>query len=79
MEDIHTIFSLFIEEFPEINAKQETLGKEVHEKGGPLDGKNETHIKTRHSRAYFKILRFYAAGHLEDSPCGSSIRQIFSY
>ena len=45
MEDIHKIFSQFKEEFPEIHAKQETLGKEVHEKGGPLDEKSRWLIK----------------------------------
>ena len=36
MEDVHKMFSQFKEEFPEINEKHEALGKEVHEKGGPL-------------------------------------------
>ena len=45
MEDIHKIFSQFKEEFPEIYAKQETLGKEIHEKGGPLDEKSRWLIK----------------------------------
>jgi alkylhydroperoxidase/carboxymuconolactone decarboxylase family protein YurZ len=45
MEDVHKIFSQFKEEFPEINAKQEALGKEVHEKGGPLDEKSRWLLK----------------------------------
>lgn len=45
MKDIHRIFSQFKEEFPEIHAKQEALGKEVHEKGGPLDEKSRWLIK----------------------------------
>ncbi len=45
MEDIHQIVSQFKEEFPEIHAKQETLGKEVHEKGGLLDEKSRWLIK----------------------------------
>jgi alkylhydroperoxidase/carboxymuconolactone decarboxylase family protein YurZ len=40
MEDIHKIFGQFKKEFPEIHTKQETLGKEVHEKGRPLDEKS---------------------------------------
>ena len=51
MEDIHKIFSQFKEEFPEIHAKQEALGKEVHEKGGPLDGKSRWLIKIAISAA----------------------------
>jgi AhpD family alkylhydroperoxidase len=51
MEDIHKIFSEFKEEFPEIHAKQESLGKEVHEKGGPLDGKSRWLIKIAISAA----------------------------
>ena len=45
MEDIHKIFSQFKEEYPEIHAKHEALGKEVHEKGGPLDEKSRWLIK----------------------------------
>ena len=32
MEDIHNIFTRFKEEFPEIYARHEALGKEIHEK-----------------------------------------------
>ena len=45
MEDVHKIFSQFKEEFPEIHEKQEALGKEVHEKGGPLGEKSRWLIK----------------------------------
>ena len=45
MDDVHKIFSQFKEEFPEIHSKQEALGKEVHEKGGPLDEKSRWLIK----------------------------------
>jgi alkylhydroperoxidase/carboxymuconolactone decarboxylase family protein YurZ len=45
MEDIHKIFSQFKEEFPEIHAKQEALGKEVHEKGCNHKRALETHIR----------------------------------
>ena len=39
MEDIHDIFSDFKKEFPEIYAKHEALGKEIHENTGPLSEK----------------------------------------
>ena len=39
MEDIHDIFSDFKKEFPEIFAKHEALGKEIHENTGPLSEK----------------------------------------
>ena len=45
MDDVHKIFSQFKDEFPEIHSKQESLGKEVHEKGGPLDEKSRWLIK----------------------------------
>jgi alkylhydroperoxidase/carboxymuconolactone decarboxylase family protein YurZ len=45
MEDIHEIFSLFKDEFPEVYQKQEALGKEVHEKAGPLNEKSRWLIK----------------------------------
>ena len=45
MEDVHKIFGQFKEEFPEIHEKHEALGKEVHEKGGPLDEKSRWLIK----------------------------------
>jgi AhpD family alkylhydroperoxidase len=73
MEDIHKIFSEFKEEFPEIHAKQESLGKEVHEKGGPLDGKSRWLIKIaisaacNHNRALeTHIRKARAAGINED-------------
>ena len=51
MEDIHEIFSQFKEDFPEIHAKQEALGKEIHENGGPLDEKSRWLIKVAISGA----------------------------
>ena len=45
MEDIHKIFSQFKDEFHEIHEKHEALGKEIHEKGGPLDEKSRWLIK----------------------------------
>jgi alkylhydroperoxidase/carboxymuconolactone decarboxylase family protein YurZ len=73
MEDIHEIFSQFKEEFPEIHAKQEALGKEIHEKGGPLDEKSRWLIKMaisgacNHNRALeTHIRKARAAGISED-------------
>ncbi len=73
MEDMHKIFSQFKEEFSEIHAKQEALGKEVHEKGGPLDEKNRWLIKMaisgacNHKRALeTHIRKARAAGINED-------------
>ena len=51
MEDIHKIFTLFKEEFPEVYAKHEALGKEVHEKVGPLGEKTRWLIKIAISAA----------------------------
>lgn len=51
MEDIHNIFSQFKEEFPEIYAKHEALGKEIHEKVGPLEEKSRWLIKISISAA----------------------------
>ena len=45
MEDVHKIFNQFKEEFPEILEKHEALGKEVHEKGGPLSENSRWLIK----------------------------------
>ena len=54
MENVHKIFSQFKEEFPEIHEKHEALGKEVHEKGGPL---------SEHSRWLIKIAISGACDH----------------
>jgi alkylhydroperoxidase/carboxymuconolactone decarboxylase family protein YurZ len=51
MEDVHEIFSEFKREFPEVHQKHEELGKEVHEKGGPLSAKSRWLIKIAISAA----------------------------
>ncbi len=73
MKDIHKIFSLFKEEFPEIHDKHEALGKEVHEKGGPLTENTRWLIKIAisaacdHKRALeTHIRKASAAGVAED-------------
>jgi len=54
MEDIHEIFTRFKDEFPEIYARYEALGKEIHEKVGPLP---------ENSRWLIKIAISAACGH----------------
>lgn len=73
MEDVHKIFSQFKKEFPEIHDKHEALGKEVHEKGGPLSEQTRWLIKMaisaacNHKRALeTHIHKARAAGVTED-------------
>ena len=51
MEDIHQIFSQFKKEFPEVHQHHESLGKAVHEKGGPLPEQRRWLIKIAISAA----------------------------
>jgi 4-carboxymuconolactone decarboxylase len=57
MEDFHAIFSQFKGEFPQVYRENETLGREIHEKGGPLPEKSRWLIKiaisgaSKHERA----------------------------
>ena len=51
MEDIHKAFTRFREEFPEVYARHEALGKEVHEKVGPLGENSRWLIKISISAA----------------------------
>jgi len=51
MKDMHEIFTRFKEEFPEVYARHEALGKEVHENAGPLDEKSRWLIKIAISAA----------------------------
>jgi 4-carboxymuconolactone decarboxylase len=45
MKDMHEVFTHFKEEFPEIYAGHEVLGKEIHEKSGPLPEKTRWLLK----------------------------------
>ena len=45
MKDMHEIFTRFKQEFPEVYAKYEALGQEIHEHAGPLDEKLRWLIK----------------------------------
>jgi AhpD family alkylhydroperoxidase len=51
MEDLHEIFTIFRNEFSEINQGHEALGKLIHEKGGPLPAKTRWLIKVAISGA----------------------------
>jgi len=52
MEDIHKVFTRFKEEFPEVYARHKALGREVHEKVGPLGENSRWLIKIAISAAY---------------------------
>ncbi len=73
MEDIHEIFSQFKKEFPKILAKHEALGKEIHEKGGPLSEKSRWLIKIaisgacNHKRALETHIRKAKAAGIKES------------
>jgi alkylhydroperoxidase/carboxymuconolactone decarboxylase family protein YurZ len=73
MEDVHKIFSQFKEEFPEIHEKHEALGKEVHEKGGPLSENSRWLIKIaisgacNHKRALETHMRKAKAAGLDEA------------
>ena len=51
MKDIHDIFTEFKKEFPEVYARHEALGKEIHENSGPLEEKYRWLIKIAISAA----------------------------
>ncbi len=51
MKDTHEIFTRFKKEFPEVFARHEALGKEIHEKAGPLPEKTRWLIKIAISAA----------------------------
>jgi 4-carboxymuconolactone decarboxylase len=51
MKDLHKMFSEFKNDFPEVNLSYEMLGKEIHEKSGPLSDKVRWLIKIATSGA----------------------------
>jgi AhpD family alkylhydroperoxidase len=57
MDDLHELFSRFRAEFPEVQRREADLGREIHERGGPLPEKTRWLLKvaisaaTRHHRA----------------------------
>jgi len=73
MEDIHEIFTRFKKEFPGVYNRHEALGKEIHEKAGPLPENSRWLIKIvisaacNHKRALAThIKQARAAGVAED-------------
>ena len=54
MRDVHEIFTVFKAEFPEVYAKYEALGKQVHLETGPLP---------EQTRALVKIAIAASSGH----------------
>ena len=51
MKDIHNVFTKFKKEFPAIFKAYEALGKEIHEKSGPLPEKTRWLMKVAISGA----------------------------
>jgi AhpD family alkylhydroperoxidase len=57
MKDIHDILGRFKEEFPQVYGRHEALGREIHEKSGPIPPKSRWLIKiaisaaTKHEKA----------------------------
>jgi 4-carboxymuconolactone decarboxylase len=73
MENFHQNFTRFKEEFPGVSARHEALGKEIHEKVGPLPENSRWLIKIvisaacNHKRALAThIKKAKAAGVAED-------------
>jgi alkylhydroperoxidase/carboxymuconolactone decarboxylase family protein YurZ len=73
MKDIHDIFTEFKKEFPEVYARHEALGKEIHENSGPLDEKSRWLVKIAvsaacsHKRALETHLRKAKAAGISDA------------
>ena len=55
MEDVHYIFTQFKQEFPQVFARYEELGGEIHDKSGPLSEKTRWLIKIAFSAALFAM------------------------
>jgi 4-carboxymuconolactone decarboxylase len=51
MKDIHDVFTKFKKDFPKVQSRNEALGKEIHEKSGPLPEKVRWLIKIAASGA----------------------------
>jgi len=56
MKDVHKIFTTFKKDFPDICKKHEALGKDIHEKSGPLPEKTRWLIKVAISGASGHLL-----------------------
>jgi 4-carboxymuconolactone decarboxylase len=73
MKDVHKIFTAFKKDFPDIYGGHEALGRDIHEKSGPLPEKTRWLIKIAVSGASghalaleTHILRAREAGATED-------------
>lgn len=72
MEDIHKVFTRFKEEFPEVYARHAALGREIHEKVGPLGENSRWLIKIaisaacNHKRALATHIKRAKAAGVED-------------
>ena len=51
MDDLHDLFTKFKADFPKLNEMHEEMGKEIHEKSGPLPPKVRWLIKVAISGA----------------------------
>lgn len=51
MRDLHRIFTQFKQDFPEVYAKYEELGREVHREAGPLPDRTRWLLKVAISAA----------------------------
>ncbi len=56
MKDLHKIFGSFKEDFPKVYSDHEDLGKEIHEKSGPLPDKVRWLIKIAISGASHHLI-----------------------
>ncbi len=56
MKDLHEIFAEFKKDFPKVYSDHEALGKEIHEKSGPLPEKVRWLIKIVISGASHRLL-----------------------
>mgnify|MGYP001769959541 FL=1 len=56
MKDVHKIFTTFKKDFPDICKRHEALGKDIHERSGPLPEKTRWLIKVAISGASGHLL-----------------------
>lgn len=73
MKDLHEVFTLFKNDFPEVYAGHESLGREIHENAGPLPEKVRWLLKVvisgasrHHSSLETHIARAREAGATEE-------------
>lgn len=78
MKDVHKLYTEFKEEFPEVNARYEKLGKVIHEESGPLDEKNRWLIKIgiSGSSSHLRALETHMTKALEAGATKEEIGQV---